>query len=1013
MKITSINVFNAELYKMQVNVSGVIIYKDKNVSKTGRTFKIRCPGMNQTFTLIYDDIAHGNLIRKGDSMFARCIYENNILTVESTPYVCPPEDKWTIIEYFKIWRFKNTNDAKDFYDSLVFWVMSDKDNNESEVANVIDYLDSRSQSWNDYHNPSTLEGPTFSHDALKDILTSWHKERNIRKLKLLYLSYNDIDNCPMSAKKMYEICLINPYRINLSKTKCERILKIINRHVSDDELYKSDISQYIDLLINRHGWTCVPSKFIIQKYPNISDYFNDLCKDYGIHYEYSMLYSRLTYTVENYVTNYIVDKVVNNNKENGDIEICTWENNNLSDDQKYSVELAINNNLSIINGGAGCGKCLHPRTEVLLANGEIIMAKDIMIGDILMSPMAKNGQEVTSICSGVDKMFRICSENGEEFICNSVHVLTLVGKEPYIIDNDVYITKKGIPEKVVFESNSEARQFISNYKKDIYDISLDVFLSLPKDIRECSYLISGEVNFPYRPVPPFKYSSNGIGKKYLYNSRVIRMGVLSKIIKDGMIKYENSIMKEDIKYLCRSLGFIVKDVKDVNEHNGYLVIEQNRPLKFTIEEVGEGRYNGFTLNGDGRFMLGNFIITHNTTCIREIVENLRDRDVKYALCAFTGKAVSRLREVTGQRDAFTIHRLINNATKNLTQYDHIIVDEASMLTTELFYKFIRIYSNIKRITLVGDTNQLQPIGWGMLFNSILKSETVPTCTLSTNYRVYTANGERDGIILNANLIVNHEHEYPFEFVYTQNFSVISGSLQGVYDILKGCKNANITPSQIVILSPFNEYIDLLNGKFQEIYRLSEEYQSVEAGGKKWIVGDRVMAIENDEDTGIFNGETGIVDSIEDDKIKVKFGNMYFDFMFDPTSSRSVNKLKHAYALSIDKSQGSEWDFVIIAIPKLPTSKFINKNRMYTAITRTKRCCWIITENVDSLQDIITRSPPYRCDNLSKRLSEKLPAIRPHITSSSSTSTLSMDTSTSISNDEDGYEFDDTYDCDDD
>lgn len=994
---------------MNVNVSGVIVQKDKKVSKDGRYFKLRCPNMNQTFTLIYNDIQHSNLIRKGDSIFARCMYENNLLIVVSPPLVLPPEDKGSIIECFRLWRFKNTNAAKDFYESLSYWVLSDSESNKSETTRMIEYLDDRSQSWNDFHNLRTLDGPICNHDALKDILTSWHKERNIRKLRLLSLSYTDIENCSLPATEIYNLCLINPHRLSLiSESKCSRILTMINRQISDDEIYKSQISRYIDSLIIRQGWSSVPGKFVLQKFPNISEYYQALCDNYGLHYEYTTFYSRLTHAVELYVSKYIANKVQVESKS--DVVIASWENDKLSEDQKYSVQLALNNKFSIINGGAGCGKCLHPMTEVLLLSGKLVRAKDIVVGDILMSPDS-SGQMVTSTCSGIDQMYRIYSENGEEFICNSVHVLTLIGKPPYVNNNIAYVTKRGIPIEVKFSSHCEALQYISNYELDIYDIPLNEFLA--SSYQNNSYLISTGVNFPFTRVSPYQYDPNGISEEYLRNSRAIRLSVLLTLMKNGKLEYKTERMKDDIIYLCRSLGYIVFNDKSDNN----LVIENNRPLKFTVEKIGEGNYNGFTLDGDGRFVLGNFIITHNTTCIREIVENLKNKESKYALCAFTGKAVSRLREVTGQRDAFTIHRLIHNASKELVHYNHIIVDEASMLTTELFYKFIRIYSDVSNITLVGDTNQLQPIGWGMLFNSILKSETVPTCTLSTNYRVYTSNGERDGIILNANLIACHDNENPFEFEFTQNFSVISASLQGVYDILAGCKNGGIKSSQIVVLSPFNEYLDTLNSKFQEIFTPGDDNSVIESRGKKWIVGDRVMLIENDEETGIFNGETGIIDSIEPntesgevDRIKVIFGGMYYDFMLDPTSSRSIDKLKHAYALSIDKSQGSEWDFVIIAIPKIPTSKFINKNRMYTAITRTKRCCWIITEDIEALQDVVVRSPPYRCDNLSKRLTEILPNIKPYINITSTTS--AMDTILSTNDDFEGYEFDDAIDCDD-
>lgn len=416
--------------------------------------------------------------------------------------------------------------------------------------------------------------------------------------------------------------------------------------------------------------------------------------------------------------------------------------------------------------------------------------------------------------------------------------------------------------------------------------------------------------------------------------------------------------------------------------------------------------------------------TGKTTCLGQIIHNLELRGIPYAVCSFTGKAVARIREVTKKRNPATMHRLISNTRKNqldkrsnqfekeipLSDYEHVIIDEVSMVTTELLYDFLQAYPNIQRLTLIGDVNQLCPIGWGSLLQQLLKSETIPTYRLTTNYRVYTADGERDGIILNANAIVSHDPQYPFEFVPTSNFSLIEGPIERVYDIIRGCFAGGVRAEQLVIVTPYNRSLDVLNRTFQDIYNVGARFVT-DSRGVKWMIGDRVMLTENDQEIGVFNGENGTIRDITDKAILVDFGQSgCHEFLLEPThegranyaqgtavpyyrrgqqmddvldgdegdidDERTVKRLIHAYALTVDKSQGSEWDFVIFYIPEFNTGSFLNKNRIYTAITRTKRCCWCVVTDLDAFNIAAVKSPPYRCENLGRRLIDKLPNLKP-------------------------------------
>lgn len=414
-----------------------------------------------------------------------------------------------------------------------------------------------------------------------------------------------------------------------------------------------------------------------------------------------------------------------------------------------------------------------------------------------------------------------------------------------------------------------------------------------------------------------------------------------------------------------------------------------------------------------------------STTLGQIVHNLELRNITYAVCSFTGKAVARVREITKSQKPSTIHRLIFNAKKDplemiiktqfekdipLSDYSHVIFDETSMITTELLYQFLKVYPNIKKLTFVGDCNQLQPIGWGCFFYQLLKSETVPTYKLTTNFRVTQTNGNEDGIILNSMNLIKHNPQVPFHFELRDNFRVMEGPIERVYDIIKGCFASKVPAKDIVVLTPYNRYLEVLNKQFQNLYDIGKPFK-IDSRGVKWMIDDRVMLTENDAEIGVFNGETGSIVEISDKMILVDFGlSGKHEFLLEPTAEnrtysrnggatvgykyqdsmaekvdedddlidteRTVKKLAHAFACSIDKSQGSEWAYVILYIEDFRTGGFLNKPRIYTAFTRSKTMCWIVASDVKALHVAAVKPAPNRYDNLANRLSSFLPNLKP-------------------------------------
>lgn len=378
--------------------------------------------------------------------------------------------------------------------------------------------------------------------------------------------------------------------------------------------------------------------------------------------------------------------------------------------------------------------------------------------------------------------------------------------------------------------------------------------------------------------------------------------------------------------------------------------------------------------------------TGKTRCLGQIVYNLLIREIKYVVCSFTGKAVARIREVLKSNEPRTMHSLIAKLHPDCEKITHLIIDEASTVTIELLYRFLKCYPNISNITLIGDCNQLPPIGWGSMFYQLMYSKRVPIYMLTTNYRVYrSTDGAIDGIIYNANNLIAQHFEIPFQFKQFSNFYLYENSEKLVESIVKALKQAEYTPDKFVILSPYNQYLKNFNRCVQDLYNQGQKsVSSILVPDVFWRIGDRVMATKNVNSYNIFNGEIGVIEDVDEKKVAVRFddarlidfnlnrkGFDNFDIEGDDNeivSDLTVAYLTHAYAMTVDKSQGSEWDFVIFAVPHFSNmGGFVNRNRVYTAITRAKRAVYnvvVSAERYDATSSVLISR---RCENLAKRL----------------------------------------------
>lgn len=335
--------------------------------------------------------------------------------------------------------------------------------------------------------------------------------------------------------------------------------------------------------------------------------------------------------------------------------------------------------------------------------------------------------------------------------------------------------------------------------------------------------------------------------------------------------------------------------------------------------------------------------TGKTTVVQTIIRLAEQEGLRILLCAPTGRAAKRLAETT-QRKAKTIHRLLipdgrqgriqvfeYNETK-LLPADLVIVDEVSMLDMEMMYHLLSALKPQCRCILVGDADQLPSVGAGAVLHDIIASGQVPVVRLDTIFRQQ----EGGRIVTNAHLInsgrlpvVNEDPE--FRFVEIEDEAQGAEKISALYNselLETGDKFA------VQVLSPMYKNpcgVDNLNQLIQGRFNPPAEEKG-ELKGKNVIfrVGDKVMQKHNDYEKGVFNGDIGEIFAIQKDMVYVRYPEQ--DVKYE---GQEVDEITLAYAITVHKSQGSEYHTVIMALVN-SHAIMLQRNLFYTAVTRAKR-----------------------------------------------------------------------------
>ena len=470
-------------------------------------------------------------------------------------------------------------------------------------------------------------------------------------------------------------------------------------------------------------------------------------------------------------------------------------------------------------------------------------------------------------------------------------------------------------------------------------------------------------------------------------------------LKDDITKiYANTFyyMEANTAAMLKQLD-VTYDVPDIEIEAAIRNIEKKTEMELDehqAEAVKEAVRNGLLVitGGPG---------TGKTTTINTIIKYFELEGMDIFLAAPTGRAAKRMSETTGY-EARTIHRMLElnggmdtgstagfeRNERNPLETDVIIIDEMSMVDISLMYSLLKAVVAGTRLILVGDVNQLPSVGPGSVLKDIIDSGAFHTVKLTKIFR----QASTSDIIVNAHKINNGEEvsldNKSMDFFFLKRYDadkIINVTLQLIKQKLP--KFVNATEYDIQVLTPMRKGllgVERLNGILQAYMNPADKSKrEKEYRGTIFREGDKVMQIKNnyqieweirtkfglcvDKGMGIFNGDTGIIEEINDfaETMTISFDEgRKVEYPF-----KLLEELELAYAVTIHKSQGSEYPAVVIPLLRGPRM-LMNRNLLYTAVTRAKKCVTIVGDEQTFYEMIQNNSQQRRYSGLRDRIVEE-------------------------------------------
>ncbi len=439
------------------------------------------------------------------------------------------------------------------------------------------------------------------------------------------------------------------------------------------------------------------------------------------------------------------------------------------------------------------------------------------------------------------------------------------------------------------------------------------------------------------------------------------------------------------------------DISDVVIENRLRQIEKHSDLQLDDMQ----RQAVITAVRSGVFVLTGGPGTGKTTTINALIQFFESEDMSIFLAAPTGRAAKRMTEATGY-EARTIHRMLELAyvpenedshmhygrnEENPLEADVIIIDEMSMVDLPLMNALLRAVVVGTQVIFVGDKDQLPSVGPGSVLKDMIQSECFPVVTLNKIFR----QAEQSDIVVNAHKINRGEalvldnQSRDFFFLKRQDANVVISVLLTLIQ-KKLPKYVNADMFDIQVLTPMRKGllgVERLNSILQQYLNPQDSKKAEkEYGDKIFRVGDKVMQIKNDyqleweiatqyglvvdRGVGVFNGDIGRIIEINNytEMIEVEYEEkkrVKYPF-------QSLDELELAYAVTIHKSQGSEYPAVLIPLLQGPRQLY-HRNLIYTAVTRARKCVTIVGDDVTFQEMIRNVNEQKRYTSLTERIWE--------------------------------------------
>lgn len=506
-----------------------------------------------------------------------------------------------------------------------------------------------------------------------------------------------------------------------------------------------------------------------------------------------------------------------------------------------------------------------------------------------------------------------------------------VKENPYQLADDIwgigFKTADGIASKMGYEKNdprrcrsgilytlnqlaedghvyAEQEQLVETATKLLEAEEVSVREALASMIESKDVILDNEVVY----LPPFYYAEDGSAK---------RLSALLSSIDSN----DYSIAAEpEMEYGGNHSGIVYDDVQQA-------AIQKALDSKVMVLTGGPG--------------------TGKTTTTQGIIEAFKVREKTILLAAPTGRAAKRMTEATGM-EAKTIHRLLEYSPmdgykrneENPLEGDVLIVDECSMIDILLFYNLMKAIPEKMRLILVGDIDQLPSVGAGNVLRDIIDSNKIPVVRLTRIFR----QAQTSRIVMNAHTInaghfpnIQNGQETDFFFIKQENPDEIVKLIIGlVRDRLS--KRYGYPPKEIQVLTPMQRgTVGAANLNIELQNALNPSGPSLARGGYTYRQGDKVMQIRNNYDKSVFNGDIGYITVVDTNERTL---SVTFDSRLVEYDISELDELVLAYAVTIHKSQGSEFPVVVMPIT-MKQFVMLQRNLIYTGITRAKKICVLV------------------------------------------------------------------------